>query len=585
MAVQLEQSPFLSLVSEERIQHTVHLMGQSPNVPLVGGVAREVCERTGSAVVLEGSISSLGERYVLGLRATNCRSGEVLDEEQEQVAKKEDVLDSLSQIAGRFRTRIGESLATVREHNTPLVEATTPSLEALKAYSSGWQVAFSTGSAAALPLFQRATEIDPKFAMGYAMVGRMYGDMGESVLSAENTRKAYELRERANDSERFFISASNDLLVTGNLEKAQQTCELWAQAYPRDARPHGLLAGIIGNQGNYSRAVEESAKSIALDPDFTPGYVNLGYGYLFLDRLGEAAQPIQQASERKLEMPELLILGYQIAFLKGDTNEMARIAALGHGRSGADDWLTGQQAYTAGYSGHLQQARILSRRAAEMAQQEGQRERAAQHLAGAAAREAFAGNAPEARRSTAAALGLSTGRDVQYGVAFALALVDDSVRAQALASDLEARFPEDTLVKFSYMPTLRALFALNRRDPAGAINELQVAIPFEMGWPGSSSVGFIGVLYPVYVRGEAYLAQGRGAEAAVEFQTILAHRGLVVNDLIGALAHLELARALVLSGNKPKARLAYSDFLALWNEADPDLPILRQARAEYFQLK
>ena len=584
MAVQLEQSPFLSLVSEERIQHTVHLMGQPGNMPLIGPVAREVCERTGSAVVLDGSISSLGDRYVLGLRATNCRSGEVLDEEQEQVAKKENVLDSLGQMAARFRTRIGESRASLREHDTPLVEATTPSLDAWKAYSSGWQVLFSTGSAAALPLFQRATEIDPKFAMGYAMIGRLYGDMGESVLSAENTRKAYELRDRANDSERFFISASNDLLVTGNLEKAQQTCELWAQAYPRDARPHGLLASVLWSLGNYPGVVDESAKSILLDPDFTPGYVNLSYGYLFLNRLPEAAQPIQRAAERKLDMPELLILRYQIAFLKADTKEMARVATMGQERVGADDWLTGQQAYTAGYSGHLQQASVLSRRAASLAQQEGQRERAAQHLAGAAAREALAGNAKESRQNVAAALSLSTGRDVQYGAAFALAVVGDSARSQMLANDLEKRYPEDSLVRFSYLPTLRALLALNRREPAKAIDELQVALPYEMGWPGSSSVGFIGVLYPVYVRGEAYLAEGRGSEAAAEFQKVLDHRGLVVNDLVGALAHLELARAWVLSGDPARGKLAYQDFFALWNGADPDVPSLKQARAEYSQL-
>jgi DNA-binding winged helix-turn-helix (wHTH) protein/tetratricopeptide (TPR) repeat protein len=585
MTVQLEQSPFLSLISEERIQHTLHLMGRSGNEPLTPELAREICERTGSSAVLDGSIVSLGNQYVLGLRATNCGTSEVLDEEQIQVANKEDVLNALTQIASRYRTRVGESLATVERHNTPLAEATTPSLDALKAYSGAWKSLFSTGSTAALPLFQHAIEIDPKFAMGYVMVGRMYADMGESVLSAENTARAYELRDRASDREKLFITASYNLQVTGNLEKAQEVCEVWSRTYPRDPIPHGLMAMLVVASGQYEKSGKEARQSIELDPDFAPGYVNLGSSLIYLNRLDDAEKTVQQATGRMLEVPETLILSYEIAFLKDDKTGMERIAASGQGKMGAEDWLTGEASYAQAYFGHLQVARRLSRRAVDLAVQGDQRERAAQHEAGAAVREALMGNRPEARRTAMAALQLSSGRDVEYGAAFALAFSGETLQSQTLVNDLESRFPEDTLVKFSYMPTLRALLALNRQEPAKAVDLLQVAAPYDLGWPGFNSVGFVGALYPVYVRGEAYLAEKKGAEAAAEFQKVLDSRGVVTSDPIGVLAHLQLARAFALSGEKVKARNAYNDFLARWKQAEPDIPILKLARAESASLK
>jgi eukaryotic-like serine/threonine-protein kinase len=585
MAVQLEQSPFLSLISDERIQHTLHLMGRSGSDPLTPELAREVCERIGSSAVLEGSLATLGNQYVLGLRAVNCSTGELLDEEQVQVARKEDVLDALSRIASTYRTRVGESLATVQERNTPLAEATTPSLEALKAYSAAWRSLFSSGSAASLPLFQQATDIDPKFAMGYVMVGRMYADMGESVLAAKNTAKAYDLRERASEREKLFITASYELQVTGNLEKAQEVCELWSRTYPRDPIPHGLMATLVVASGQFERSVKEARRSIELDPDFAFGYVNLGASNIYLNRVDEAEKSVQQVSGRMLDLPETLILKYQIAFLKDDRTGMKRIVASGQGQMGAEDWLIGEEAYAQAYFGHLEQAKILSRRAVELAMQGGQRERAAQHEAGAAAREALLGNAKEARRSASAALQLSTGRDVEYGAAFAMAMSGESQQSQALAEDLQNRFPSDSLVKFSYMPTLRALIALNRQNGSKAIEELQVTGPYDMGWPGSNSVGFVGALYPVYVRGEAYLSEKRGIEAAAEFRKILDSRGVVLSDPIGVLAHLQLARALLLSGEKAKSQNAYNEFFDRWKEADPDIPILRSARAESAGLK
>jgi tetratricopeptide (TPR) repeat protein len=443
----------------------------------------------------------------------------------------------------------------------------------------------STGSAAALPLFRRAIEIDPQFAMAHAWVGRMYGDIDESDLSAESTGRAWQLRDRTSDREKFWITAAFYTQVTENLEKAQQTCEVWAQTYPRDASPHDMLSGIIYPViGKYEQAVEEAKKAIELDPDLAISYYLLAFNYESLDRLGEAENTLQRASDRKLQIPDFLILRYDIAFLRDHKAGMEREAALGEGKSGVEVWIANKEAFALAYSGHLQEARRMSRRAVELAQQSGQRERAALWEIGAAVREAFFGNAPEARRSTIAALALSKDREVEYGAAIALALSGDSSQSQTLAKDLERRFLEDTSVRFSYMPSLRAILALNHGEPARAIELLQVAVPHELGAPSSGIHGFFGALYPIYVRGEAYLAEHQGAEAAMEFQKILEHRGIVVSDPVGAMAHLQLGRAFALSGDKTKAKSAYQSFLALWKDADPDLPILNQAKAEFANL-
>jgi serine/threonine protein kinase/tetratricopeptide (TPR) repeat protein len=586
LAVQLEQSPFLSLVSDERIERTMGLMGQPHNAQLTPGIAREVCERTASAAVLEGSIANLGSQYVLGLGAIDCRTGSSLAKEQGQAARKEDVLDVLSQIASRFRSRVGESLPTVEKHDTPLADATTPSLEALKAYSAARRVSFAAGYAASVPLLERAIEIDPKFAMAHAFLGRIYGDIGESVLSAESTSKAYQLRDHTSERERFFITATYDRQVTGNLEKSHQTFVSWVQTYPRDAEAHAYFSGFTSiGRGKYQESIEEGKKAISLDPDFVPAYANVAYSYINLDRPEEAEDILRQASERKLETADYEILRYYIAFLKGDKAGMEKEAALGLGKSEAEDWMLHVEALSLARSGQLQLARGMSRRAVDLAQQSGQRERAAVFETGAAVWEAFVGNVAVARQKARDALNLSKGRDVEYGAAFALALVGDSSSSQALAKDLESRFPEDTSVRFSYMPTLRALLALNRGDPVHAIDLLQSAAPYELAAPGIDYYFFFGGLYPAYVRGEAYLAESRGTDAAAEFQKILDHRGIVVSDPIGALAHLQLGRAYVLSGDKAKAKAAYQDFLAIWKEADLNIPILQQAKAEYAKLQ
>ena len=587
--MELQQSPFLSLISDTRIRQTLPLMGQPKDARLTPEIAQQVCERTASAAILEGSIASLGSQYVLGLRAKNCNTGSILDQEQIQAARREDVLNSLSQIARKFRARVGESLATVERHSTPLAETTTSSLEALEAYSTGMKVNISAGSAAAIPFFRRAVEIDPKFAMAYANLGLSYSDIGESVLSAESTTKAWQLRDRASDPEKFFIDFTYDRQVTGNLEKAYQTLELWLQTYPHGVppRPQDLLGGVSTHgTGRFERAIEASQKEIAANPDVVFAYGSLASSYFFLDRFPEAESTLQRASERKLENPTLLLIRYNIAVLKGDKDQMDRVVILVKGKHGAEHRVAHAEALALVRSGRLQAARRSSSRAVDLALQEGERETAASYRGARAVWEAVCGNAAEGKRSALAALELSKGRDVQYAAGLALALSGGSSRSEALAGDLEKRFPEDTFVKFTYVPVLRASAALGRGEPADSVDRLQIALPYELAVNGLNFNHFyLGGLHSAYVRGEAFIAAHHSAEAAAEFQKILDHRGIVGADPIGALAHLQLGGAYALSGDKIKAKSAYEAFLTLWKDADPDIPILKKAKAEYAKLQ
>jgi tetratricopeptide (TPR) repeat protein len=420
--------------------------------------------------------------------------------------------------------------------------------------------------------------------MAHALLGRMYDELWEPVLAAESAGKAYQLRNRVSDPERFFIMVPYDLDVTGNLERAQQTAELWAETYPRDVRPRGYLSWIYQELGKYDKSIEEGKRAVDLNPDFLPGYSNLAWGYVQLDRLPEAENTLRRAAEHKVAFPEFLITRYYIAFLRGDQEGMGREAALAEANPDVADWALHAEASVLAYLGHLQEARRKSRQAVDLAQQRPhRRENAATYDAGAAVREAFFGNAREARRYAAAAVDLSKGRDVEYGAAFALALAGDVAQSQALASDLKKR-SEDTYVRFNYLPTLRALWALSHGDSSNAIEMLQIAAPYELAVSGSGS-GIFGNLYPVYLRGQACLLTHRGPEAAAEFQKILDHRGIVFADPVGAVVRLLLARALVLSGDTAKAKTAYQDFLTLWKDADPDIPILKQAKAENAKLQ
>jgi serine/threonine protein kinase/tetratricopeptide (TPR) repeat protein len=586
--VELQQSPFLSLISDRHVRQTLALMGQPKEARLTPDIAQQICERTASAAVLEGSIASVGSQYVLGLRAKNCHTETLLDQEQAVAARREDVLDALSQIARKFRTRVGESLATMEKHSTPLAEATTPSLEALKAYSTGMKVDLSSGNAAAIAFFRRAVEIDPKFAMAYANLGLSYSAVGESVLSVESTTKAWQLRDRVSDREKFFIDFSYDRQVTGNLEKAYQTLELWLQTYPRGESPdpRGLMGGLSTHgTGRFERVIDSAQRRIANDPDTLFGYSNLASGYFFLDRFEEAERALQRAAERKLGDSSLLMMRYNIAVLKGDKDEMDRIVALAKGKRGAEHPVANLEALALARSGRLTLARQSSSRATNLARQEGGGEAAASYQAARAVWEAVCGNAAEAKKNAIAALERSNGRDVEYAAGLALALSGDFSRSQTLADDLDKRFPEDTFAKSTYVPVLRALSALARGKPTDSVEQLQTALRYELAVNGLNFGHYLGGLHSAYVRGEALLAVHRYAEAAAEFQKILDHRGIVGADPIGALAHLQLGRSFALSGDTIKAKAAYQDFLTLWKDADPEVPILRQAKAEYARLQ
>ncbi len=583
LIVQLQQSPFLSLVAENRIRQTLQMMGRPASDGLTSDLAREVCERTGSSAVVEGSIARLGSRYVLGLAAKSCR-GDLLYVEQTQAARKENVLDALSKIATKFRQGAGESLAAIWQHDTPLAEATTPSLDALKAYSMARKLAFSDSFGTAVPFLQRAIELDPRFAMAHAFLGRTYADTGESMLSAESTRRAYELRDRTSEQEKFFISFSYDRQITGNLDNAQRTLELWERTYPREAAPHSLMSGFTTQGlGQYERTISEAQKTIELDPDTTPAYLNLAFGDTALGRFKDAEAALERGRKRKLEVPDSLILRYYLAFFRNDRESMNELAARMKGKA-EEDWMLQSEALVAAHSGRLHDARLLSRGAVELAQRSGHSERAAIYQAGSAAWESFLGNVAEARKNASAALELSNARDVEYGCAFALSLTHDDRRAQALANDLTKRFPQDTLVQFTYLPVLKALSSLHRLQPAESLSLLQTTLPFEFATPGTNFFGFFGGLYPAYMRGQSYQALGKSAKAAEEFQKVIDHPGTVYADPSGVLARLEIGRAYALSGKAARAKSAYQEFLSLWRDADPDIPVYQRAKAEYSKL-
>jgi tetratricopeptide (TPR) repeat protein len=561
-------------------------MNQPADARLTPDVARVVCVRTGGAAVLEGSIAALGSQYVLGLRATNCATGDILADEQAPASRKEDVLSTLSQMATRFRTRVGESLATVERYSTPL-EATTSSIEALQAYSAGMKAAFS-GSVRALPLFQRAVAIDPDFALAYAQVGFRYGTIGESALARQSLQKAYQLRNRASDAERFFIDTLYDRDFTGNLERERRTLETWAESYPRHSTPHTLLAGLaLLSTGQHELAIAEAEKGIALDPDVTPSYGNRAFNLLMLNRLDDVLLTLRLAAERKLESAQMLQTQYFVAFLTGNENELRRTATAARKSPATEDIISHIEALALARSGQLQAAGRMAVVHVQIAQKSGRRELAGLFEAARAVWEAFYGNAAAARQGAARALDLGRGgREVDYAAAFALALAGDLPQSRALAEGLARDFPEDTSVQFMYLPTLRALFSLNTPTPdaAAAIQALQTASRYDLALGRLGFIGRFGGLYPIYVRGLAHLAARQPAEAAAEFQRILDHRSIVLVDPMDALARLQLARALALSGDTAKARSAYSDLLTLWKNADPDIPVLKEARAEFARL-
>jgi serine/threonine protein kinase/tetratricopeptide (TPR) repeat protein len=587
LAVQIQQSPFLSLISDQRVRSTLPLMNQPADARLTAEVARVVCVRTGGAAVLQGSIAALGSQYVLGLRATNCATGDILTDEQAQAVRKEEVLSILSQMTTRFRARVGESLASVERYSTPL-EATTPSVEALQAYSAGMKAALA-GSVRALPLFQRAAAIDPDFALAHAQIGFRYGTVGESALARQSLLEAYKLRDRASDAERFYIETLYDRDFTGNMERERRTLETWAESYPRDARPHTLLAGLaLLSTGQHELAIAEAEKGIALDPDAAPSYGNRAFNLLMLNRLDDASQMLRLAAERKLQSAELLQTQYFAAFLTGNERELRQTATAARKSPATEDIISHIEALALARSGQLQAAGQIAVVHVQIAQKAGRRERAGLFEAARAVWEAFYGNVAAARQAAAMALDLARGgREVDYAAAFALALAGDLPQSRALADDLAREFPEDTSVQIMYLPTLRALFSLNTPTPdaAAAIQALQAASRYDLALGRLGFIGRFGGLYPIYVRGLAHLAAQQPAEAAAEFQRILDHRSFVIVDPMDAMARLQLARALALSGDTVKAKSAYEDLLTLWKDADPNIPIVRNAKAEHARMR
>ena len=578
LAVQLEQSPFLSLISEERIRQTLQLMGQPPDASLTPDIARQLCQRTGSAAVLDGSIAKLGNLYVLGLKAVNCANGDVLAEEQAIADSKEHVLKTLADASSKLRWRLGESLGTVKKFSAPVEQVTTPSLEALQAYSLGRATMIDKEDHLdAVPLFQRAIDLDPNFAMAYASLGMAYFELSEKERLAA-FRKAYELRDAVSERERFYIEAHYHDYVTGDWEKAREVYELWAQTYPRDDVAHLNLSVDQSHLGEFDRARAEAGESLRLLPADCISYGAVVASLISGGHPEEAQKIADEARAKKLDCLHLNYALYELAFLRGDTVKMNQISDLPPAKYGTG--ILSLQARTAAYYGQLKRARELFRSAVNSAGQSKRPELAAILEVQEAEVDGLFGNLADARQRTVAALELSDGSDVQGIAALVLAMTGDTSRAQSLADDLDERFPRNTLVQDNYLPAANAQLSLDRKDPAKAIQALDTAAPYELGDMDHSNAG-----YPIYFRGQAYLAAHQGAAAAAEFQKILHYPGLILNDPIAPLARLGQARAYAAQGDTPKAKAAYADFLSLWKNADPDIPVYQQAKAEFAALR
>jgi serine/threonine protein kinase/tetratricopeptide (TPR) repeat protein len=583
LTVSLRQSPFLSVLSDERIGAALRLMTRPTSTPLTPDIAREVCQRARSKAYIAGSIANIGNEYVLGLKAVNCQSGDTLALEQMRAARNEQVLDVLSKAATKLRTELGESLSSVQRFDTPIEQATTPSFEALKAYSLGIKNWNENGQVQAMPLFGQAIELDPNFAMAYSYLGLMYGILGEQSKSVENLGKAFQLRDRVTEAEKFFISSSYYLLATGEVEKSIQVSEMWAQAYPRDPVPHLSSGGSYGILGQYEKAVTETRKCLGLDPDHAICGSNLIQFYALLNRLGDARATYQEAIRRNPDSEGLHAYLYGLAFLQRDRAEMESQTKWAADKPGWADVLLSYQSDTAAFSGRLRRAREFSQRAVESAQRNGQKETAVLWEMNAALREAEFGNLGRAHEQSTSAITAASTRGLQAVVALALARAGDSTRAEKVADELQNLFPLDTVISGYWLPVVRASVEINRHHASKAIEFLKAAAPYEPGLV--SNLEFGALLYPAYVRGQAYLLLHQGSEAAAEFQKFLDHRSLVANNPLFALAHVGLARAYTLSGDTQKARAAYQDFLALWKDGDLDIPILMDAKAELSKLK
>jgi serine/threonine protein kinase/tetratricopeptide (TPR) repeat protein len=592
LSVSLRQSPFLNVLSDGQVAKTMKLMARPAGTKLTAELARELCQRAGSKAYIAGSIGSLGSEYVVGLKAVNCQNGDTLAQEQVTASAKEKVLDALGDAASRLRGEMGESLATVHKFDVPLMQATTFSLDALKAYTLGRNAYREKGTAAALPYHQRAIELDPNFAMGYKAVGADYQSLGEVGRAGEYLTKAFELREHASEREKLSIIANYYTNVTGEPEKAAQTYQEEIESYPRDSAGYNGLGLQYAAQGQYEKAVEVTRQGLGLAPDDVGIYANL-VGYLLaLQRIDETKQTIREAQSRKLDSLAIHNVMYALAFLENDTAALAQQQQWYAAKADYENWGFALAADSEAYAGHASKAAELTKRAVYSAVRADSKENGATWMAIAAQRQAAFGNVAEARKNADGALKLaSASRGVQSEAALAFAMAGDTVRAESLAQDFGKRFPLDTQLQSLWLPAIEAQIALDKKNPAAALNALQSASAIELGQiPFDISMS---CLYPVYVRGEAYLAAGQGSAAAAEFQKILDHSGIVWNCWTGAMARLGVARANAVAARTSKGAVAdaarvralgaYKDFIALWK--DGDAAVLREAKAEYGKLQ
>ncbi|MDQ1389984.1 MAG: eukaryotic-like serine/threonine-protein kinase [Acidobacteriaceae bacterium] len=583
ISVQLAQSPFLNILSNARTRATLKLMAKAPDSRLAPDVASDLCQRAGGKAYISGSIASLGSQYVIGLQAINCKTGDPLAQEQVTAENKEHILKALDEAATKLREKLGESLSTVEKFDAPLDQATTPSLEALKALSGGVKTLQEKGSAAAIPFFKHAIELDPNFAAAYQALGISYSNLREPGLATENLQKAYDLRDKVSEREKFRISSSYYLLVTGELEKAIQTYELWAQTYPRNSEPFGNLGVDYTYLGQYEKGITASLEDLRLNPGSAAAFTNLVGLYPAVNNLDEARAKYEQALAHKVDNPFLHGNRYGAAFLENDAAEMQRQVDAAMGKPG-EDVLLSFASDTEAFYGRLGGARRLSQRAIESARGSESKETAAAWRMNAALREAEFDNMARSRQEIAPALAEGPTRDVSVLAALAFSRIGDINSAERMARDLAERFPLNTAINRYWLPAIYASIEIRRDNLGKALEDLRTTSLYELGSPlPQFEVG--GSLYPVYIRGQIYLSLHQGREAAAEFQKFLEHRGVALNSPLGALARLQLGRAYALQDKTVQSRAAYQDFFRLWKDADPDIPILIAAKAEYAKLK
>ena len=594
LGVSLNQSPFLNVLPDSKMVATLKLMARASDAKLTPDVARELCQRSASRAYIAGSVAGLGSQYVIGLKAVNCQSGDTLAQEQATAANKEKVLETLGAVASKLRGELGESLASVQKLDVPLSEATTSSLEALQAYSLGLKAGRENGPAVSLPYHQRAIQLDPSFAMGYRAVGNVYASLSQVGRSSDYYAKAFELREHASERERLFITGDYYSSVTGELDKAAQAYEHLAKNYPRDTSSQSSLGNAYAALGLYEKSLGPDYENLRINPDSVSPYEAIANNLIALQRFDETRQILGQARTRNVDDFLAHSVLYSLAFLASDSAAMVEQQRWFSGRPEENIGLS-LAADTEAYAGHLGKARELTRRTVDSAIRADSKESGAIYQAVSAQREAAFGNIAEAKRAATEALKLvPTSQGVADEAAVALAMAGDTARAESLAQDLNKRFPLDTQVQSLWLPAVRAQLALNRKNPSEALSALQPAAPpIEYG-----QIAFItcmSCLQTTYLRGQAYLASGKGKEAAVEFQRVLDHSGIVWNCWTGALAQLGVARANVLQSKasqgaeadaaRVRALAAYKQFLTLWREADPNIPILKEAKAEYAKLQ